>query len=63
MKYIFTKNQDINNKFDHTKVQIESDAETLSEILEAFEYFLKGSGFVFEGHLDIVNDSTEKEVE
>jgi hypothetical protein len=29
---------------------------TLDEVVEAFEYFLKGAGFNFEGHLDIIED-------
>lgn len=32
--------------------------ETLGEILNAFELFLKGSGFVFDGVLDIVDEAT-----
>ena len=34
--------------------------ETLSDILNAFELFLRGSGFVFDGTLDIVNDTTNE---
>lgn len=30
--------------------------ETLDEILPAIEDFLRGSGFVFEGHLDIIQE-------
>ena len=29
---------------------------TLEDIVSEFEYFLKGAGFHFEGHLDIVPD-------
>jgi hypothetical protein len=29
---------------------------TLTEVLQKFEDFLKGSGYVFDGYLDIVND-------
>jgi len=34
--------------------------ETLGEILDAFELFLKGSGFVFNGKLDFVNEETQE---
>ena len=34
-----------------------TDAVTLPEILENFELFLKGSGFVFDGNVDIVEES------
>ena len=33
--------------------------ETLGEILNAFELFLRGSGFYFDGHLEFVNDNNE----
>lgn len=33
-----------------------TNAETLPEILEAFERHLKGTGFVFDGYLDFVDD-------
>jgi hypothetical protein len=36
--------------------------ETLSEILVSFELFLKGSGFVFDGHLDIANELPQEPI-
>jgi hypothetical protein len=44
------------------KVQMDlsSDA-TLSEVLEAFESFLKATGYVFSGQIDIVENEYEKE--
>jgi hypothetical protein len=33
-------------------------ADTLQEVLESFERFLKGAGFVFSGHLDIVEEDS-----
>ena len=35
------------------------DVETLPQLLEAFEQFLRGCGFHFDGHIDIVNDFGE----
>ena len=45
------ENQDGRNDFSNT---LEFDATTLDEILGNFELFLKGSGFVFSGHLEFV---------
>jgi hypothetical protein len=42
-----------------SKRKIEFEAESLSNILEQFEMFLRGCGYVFEGQLDIVNDFDE----
>jgi hypothetical protein len=33
-----------------------TNAVTLDEILPAFEQFLKGAGFEFNGHLDFINE-------
>jgi len=33
--------------------------ETLGEILNAFELFLRGAGFYFNGHLEFVDDNNE----
>lgn len=42
---------------------VEFKAEVLSDILEQFELFLRGCGFVFDGSLDIVppEDNTDEE--
>jgi hypothetical protein len=45
--------------FVHTiqsKRTVEFNAETLDDILNEFEMFLRGAGFHFEGRLDIVNE-------
>jgi hypothetical protein len=42
-----------------SKRKIEFEAESLGSILEQFEMFLRGCGYVFEGHIDIVDDFTE----
>jgi len=53
-KYTFTcQHTDLYGK-NIDKVVYEKDADTLTSVLEAFEYFLKGSGFVFDGVVDIV---------
>jgi len=39
-----------------SKRKIEFEAESLGSILEQFEMFLRGCGYVFEGHIDIVDD-------
>lgn len=35
------------------------DVETLPQLLEAFEQFLRGCGFYFDGHIDIIDDFGE----
>lgn len=47
-------------KIDSTITQ-EFRAESLNDVLENFEMFLRGSGFYFDGHLDIVEDDCEVE--
>ena len=42
-----------------SKRKIEFEAESLASILEQFEMFLRGCGYVFEGHIDIVDDFDE----
>lgn len=39
-----------------TKRTVEFRADGLSDILQEFECFLRGAGFYFDGHLDIVQD-------
>jgi hypothetical protein len=39
-----------------TKITYETDDYTLNALLENFEDFLKGCGFVFDGNIDIVKD-------
>ena len=38
------------------QVTVETEPVALSQVLETLEAFLKASGYVFDGHLDIVND-------
>ena len=42
-----------------SKRKIEFEAESLGSILEQFEMFLRGCGYVFDGQIDIVNDFAE----
>lgn len=47
------------NPWDETlasKVTFETNSETLPEILEEFEQFLRGAGFHFDGSVDIVQE-------
>jgi hypothetical protein len=41
--------------------EVETSASNLSDVLETFERFLRGAGFVFEGNVTIVNDIYIKE--
>jgi len=38
------------------QVSASTNADSLDTIVECFEDFLRGSGFVFDGHLDIVDE-------
>jgi hypothetical protein len=62
MKTTFTNEVDYENQ-PKTRASFETDAVTLGDMLDAFEHFLKGCGFYFEGHLDIVEEPCQKEVE
>ena len=55
-KYTFIKEQDKENKFDVTRVQIDVDTVSLADVVEAFEEYLQACGFKFDGHLDFQDD-------
>lgn len=59
MKYTFI-NEEVpltgSSAFSHQKVTFEFQADTLQEVLQNFQQFLQGVGFVFDGQLDVVND-------
>ena len=57
MKYIFKQIDNISGS--NAVTTIEFDADYLPDILEHFEMFLRGSGFLPSGTLDFVNDSWE----
>lgn len=53
MKTTFTSTSEYKNK---ETIEVTTDAIVLTDILESFEKFLRGSGFVFDGHIDIVEE-------
>ena len=57
-KYTFIKQPDPDNWLteDESTLTVTFSKITLEDIVSEFEYFLKGAGFHFEGHLDIVPD-------
>lgn len=56
-KYTFIcEYTDLMGKLDGNKVTHEVSQESLMSVLESFEQFLRGVGFYFDGHLDIVED-------
>ena len=57
MKYIF-KQIDI---YTPSEITMEFNADTLPAILEQFEMFLRGSGFFFDGNVDIIEEESYKE--
>lgn len=61
MKYVFIqKETDIfsGNENGNT-LTLEFSADSISEMLEQFENFLKGAGYVIEGKLDIVDEDSD----
>lgn len=50
---------DISGKETGNQMSTSFHADTLDQMLEKFEYFLKGSGFHFDGKIDIVEDQIE----
>lgn len=62
---IFKKTRNKSNEFDNTDITHEVDAQTLPEIIEAFEYFLRGAGFHWPENmsLDLVAEEFPEEPE
>jgi len=58
MKYIFKQIDNISGRFAETTVEFHADS--LPDILEQFEMFLRGSGFHPSGTLDFVEDDCEE---
>jgi len=60
MKYTFIMEEtDIRGDLVGNKIVSEFKSDYLEDILVKFQDFLKGSGFVFDGQLDVVNDFEE----
>lgn len=56
-KYTFTcEYTDLSGQPDGSKITLEVQEVALMNVIEAFERFLKGAGFMFDGYLDIVNE-------
>lgn len=56
MKITFKKEIDYDNPHDLTEIEMKINTLTVSRLVEEFECFLKGCGFVFDGKLDFVED-------
>lgn len=59
-KYTFTKHPDPENRFDTDTVTVTTEADALSDLLQSFEYFLRGCGFHFKGEIEVVDDSPDE---
>lgn len=55
MRMIFTCEHDGPFNKVNQRLHYETMSETLTEVIEDFELFLKGCGFNFDGHLDIIS--------
>jgi hypothetical protein len=54
-RYKFIKERDENNTFDITEITFNVEAVQLEDLIQEFELFLKASGFIFDGNLEILN--------
>lgn len=52
----FIKTKDETNHFDHTNLIMETESETLGDLLEDFTDFLKGCGYYPKGRLDFIEE-------
>lgn len=57
MKYTLIKESRNNKDYYGSRVEYQFDAISLSDMLEHYQQFLKGCGYIFEGDLDIVNSN------
>jgi len=64
-KYTFVKQPEDDNWLEEgdSTLTTEFNAVSLDRLLEEFELFLKGSGFVFDGHLEFVEHKSWTETE
>lgn len=59
MKFIFVcKHADVNGN--KVEIQHTFEGEQLSDVLNAFQFFLKGVSFHFDGEVDIVNETNDQ---
>jgi len=54
--HTFSYTPDPQNSYDHTSVTVSTNTPSLEEVLQAFEQYLRATGFHFVGVVDIVND-------
>lgn len=61
--YKLVKTPNLHNPYDHVSVEVSSSsAESLGDLLELYEDFLKACGFSLQGHLDVVpSEYTEEQ--
>ena len=51
------KNEEFNwSDSPNEQITMSTEAEELPKVLEAFERFLRGAGYCFDGHLEILDD-------
>ena len=55
-QYRFLKTPDPENQFDFSTIEVVFPTESLPDLLQEFEYFLRGCGFHFDGSLEIVEE-------
>lgn len=58
--YKFTKTRDVETEGYKADLELKIDTEHLEDLIFYFEDFLRGSGFVIDGTLKIVEDSNDR---
>ncbi len=56
-KYTFQSERDVENKYDCTNIILTVESDSLTDIIQGVEYFLRANGFTLANkHIDIVED-------
>jgi hypothetical protein len=58
--HTFTHTPDPANEFDLIRVEMSSNAVSLDDMCELFERYLKATGFVFDGQVNIVQEEPKR---
>ena len=58
--FTFKKEKDPENHYDVTDLTMSVGTEDLYDVLDAFEKFLRGAGFIINGRIDLVDDELEQ---
>ncbi len=60
MIYKFSKVADENNPYDNSHIEHTVNSVSLPDLINEFENFLRGCGFIFDGHLTIEDEEQDE---